>query len=152
MPGAAFGFDQVSILAEKLALQPFEPNATPLPESLAALSPARYHAIRFRAEASLWRDAGLPYQVQFFPRGSYFRHLISVNEIAGDTVSPVPYGGDLFDFAGAELTEPPPDDLGFGGFRLMHPLNGDQIGRAHVSTPVTNAHLVFSLLLAKNKK
>ncbi|HEY9550070.1 MAG TPA: glucan biosynthesis protein [Kiloniellaceae bacterium] len=127
MPGAAFGFDQVSILAEKLALQPFEPNATPLPESLAALSPARYHAIRFRAEASLWRDAGLPYQVQFFPRGSYFRHLISVNEIAGDTVSPVPYGGDLFDFAGAELTEPPPDDLGFGGFRLMHPLNGDHL-------------------------
>ena len=123
MPGAAFGFDQVNALAESLAVQPFEPNAAPLPEHLAQLTPTRYHSIHFRAEASLWRDQGLPYQVQFFPRGSYFRHLIAVNVIEGDKVSPLPYGGDLFDFAGAELSEPPPDDLGFGGFRLMYPLN-----------------------------
>src|SRR3546814_4009174 len=73
MPGAAFGFDQVSAAAESLAVKPFEPNAPPLPEHLAALTPVRYHSIHFRAETSLWRDAGLPYQVQFFPRGSYFR-------------------------------------------------------------------------------
>ena len=123
MPGAAFGFDQVSARAEELALSPFEPNAAPLPEDLASMSPARYHSIHFRAEASLWRGEGLPYQVQFFPRGSYFRHRISVNVIDGEKLSPLPYGRDLFDFTGAELPEPPPDDLGFGGFRLMFPLN-----------------------------
>ena len=123
MPGAAFGFEQVNARAETLATQPFEPNAAPLPEHLASLTPARYHSIHFRPEASLWRDQGLPYQVQFFPRGSYFRHYVSVNVIDGDQVTPLPYGGDLFDFTGAELTQPPPDDLGFGGFRLMYPLN-----------------------------
>src|SRR3546814_7435738 len=87
MPGAAFGFDQVSAAAESLAVKPFEPNAPPLPEHLAALTPVRYHSIHFRAEASLWRDDGLPYQVQFFPRGSYFRHRIAVNVVEGDKVS-----------------------------------------------------------------
>src|SRR3546814_2671020 len=57
------------------------------------------------------------------PRGSYFRHRIAVNVVEGDKVSPVAYGGDLFDFSGADLAEPPPDDLGFGGFRLMFPLH-----------------------------
>jgi periplasmic glucans biosynthesis protein len=123
MPGAAFGFDQVDALAKDLAVQSFEPNAEPLPEQLAALTPARYHSIHFRPEASLWRNDGVPYQVQFFPRGSYFRHLISVNVIDGNSVTPVSYGGDLFDFTGAELDVPPPDNLGFGGFRLMYPLN-----------------------------
>jgi glucans biosynthesis protein len=133
MPGAAFGFDQVSAIAESLAVQTFEPNAAPLPEHLASLTPARYHSIHFRAEASLWRGENVPYEVQFFPRGSYFRHLIAVNVIDGDKVSPLPYGGDLFDFTGAELAEPPPNDLGFGGFRLMYPLNrGDHLDEVAV--------------------
>lgn len=123
MPGAAFGFDQVRERAEILALESFEENAPPLPEHLAALTPERYHSIHFRQEAALWRDEGVPYQVQFFPRGSYFRHRIAVNVIEGEQVTQLPYGSDLFDFAGAELPEPPPDDLGFGGFRIMYPLN-----------------------------
>lgn len=123
MPGATFGFDEVAALAEELAVKPFEPNAPPLIEPLAALTPARYHSIHFRAEASLWRGEGVPYEVQFFPRGSYFRHQIRVNAVDGDQVSPVSYTSDLFDFTGAELASPPPDDLGFGGFRLMYPLH-----------------------------
>ena len=123
MPGAAFGFDQVNALAKNLAAEPFKPNAKPLPESLAELTPAQYHAIGFRAEASLWRDDAGPYQVQFFPRGSYFRHRTAINLIEGDTVSPIPYASDLFDFTAAGLAAPPPEDLGFAGFRLMYPLN-----------------------------
>src|SRR3546814_5005446 len=44
-------------------------------------------------------------------------------------------------------TLPPP--VGEGG-ALRLPWRGGQIGRAHVCTPVTNAHLVCRLLLEKN--
>lgn len=125
MPGAAFGFDQVSAMAERLAAEPFQPNAEPVPEHLAELTPDRYHAIRFRTEASLWRDDPVPYEVQLLPRGSYFRNQAAINVIDGDTIQAVPYSGDLFDFTEAGLAEPPPADLGFAGFRLMYPLNQD---------------------------
>src|SRR3546814_3624874 len=40
------------------------------------------------------------------------------------------------------------------GFQVpsINPDTGEQIGRAHVSTPVTNAHLVCRLLLEKKKR
>ena len=125
MPGASFGFDQVDERAKSLAEAPHKPGAKPLPEALTALTPEQFHAIRFHPEASLWRDDPEPYEVQFFPRGSYFRHETAINVIDGDSVQPVPYGSDLFDFSGAGLAEPPPEDLGFAGFRLMFPLNRD---------------------------
>src|SRR3546814_5266816 len=40
---------------------------------------------------------------------------------------------------------------GWGDAQIL-PLAGDEIGRAHVCTPVTNAHLVCRLLLDKKKK
>lgn len=123
MPGSAFGFDEIAQIASTLADEPFTPNAKLLPERLAQLSPEQYHAIRFHPEASLWRGEASPFQVQFFPRGSYFRHEIAVSEIDGDRVAPIIYSPELFDFAGAALPDAPPEDLGFAGFRLMYPLN-----------------------------
>ncbi len=125
MPGAGFGFDQVATMAERLASDTHKPNAKAMPDRLAELTPERYHAIRFNSEANLWRGEGLPFQVQFFPRGSYFRHQVAINVVDGDNIAPVAYTPDLFDFAGAELDQPPPEDLGFGGFRIIHPLNRD---------------------------
>src|SRR3546814_8303644 len=42
----------------------------------------------------------------------------------------------------------------FGSFygTLLNPTNDTEIGRAHVRTPVTNAHLVCRLLLEKKKQ
>jgi len=125
MPGAAIDFDAVNVMAADLAAAPFRPNADPLPESLAGLTPEQYHAIRFRPEATLWRDETLSFQVQFFPRGSYFRHAVAINVIDGEKVVAVPYDTNLFDFAAAGLPESPPERLGFAGFRLMYPLNQD---------------------------
>jgi glucans biosynthesis protein len=123
MPGAGFGFDQVSAMAEALASEPHKPNAPAMPDELAELTPVRYHAIHFNPEASLWRNAPSPFQVQFFPRGSYFRHQIAISVVDGSEIAPLAYSPELFDFAGAELQQPPPEDLGFGGFRIMYPLN-----------------------------
>ncbi|MEO3430352.1 glucan biosynthesis protein G [Pelagibius sp. CAU 1746] len=126
MPGTAFGFEQVDDMAATLAETPMRPNAKPLPEAMAQLTPQDYHAIRFRPEASLWRDEDVSFEVQFFPRGSYFHHAVTVNVLDGDSVTPLPYSPDVFDFSGAGLSEMPPQDLGFAGFRLMYPLNGEE--------------------------
>ena len=123
MPGASFGFDRVSAMAEALASEAFKPNAKPLEGVFSDLTPAQYHAIHFHPENSLWRDDAGPFEVQFFPRGSYFRHQVAINVVDGDVIQPLPYSNDLFDFTGAELADPPPEDLGFAGFRLMYPLN-----------------------------
>lgn len=125
MPGTNFGFDQVKEMAAALAGTPMQPNATPLPDSMATLTPEKYHAIRFHPEASLWREEASPFQVQLFPRGSYFRHAATINVVDGDGLSTVPYNPALFDFSGAALSEAPPEDLGFAGFRVMYPLNGN---------------------------
>src|SRR3546814_1935097 len=42
--------------------------------------------------------------------------------------------------------------VGSGRSRALGDVLDDQIGRAHVWTPVTNAHLVCRLLLDKNKR
>ena len=126
MPGSAFGFEQVDDMAASLATSPFRASAPELPEAMAELTPEEYHAISFHPEASLWRDEGLPFQVQFFPRGSYFHQAVAMNVVDGDEVTPLPYAPALFDFAGAGLTTPPPENLGFAGFRLMYPLNSGE--------------------------
>src|SRR3546814_1165405 len=67
---------------------------------------------------------------------------------------------DLLEFSAAEA-DPPADvfaDLGEDSFQCANRLatgavSADmEIGRAHVCTPVTNAHLVCRLLLEKQQK
>src|SRR3546814_5976293 len=59
-----------------------------------------------------------------------------------------PYGG--VDIAAAKrLCYPPPLGVTLWGMAAFPP---DEIGRAHVCTPVTNAHLVCRFLLEKTKK
>src|SRR3546814_10434420 len=51
--------------------------------------------------------------------------------------------------AGARVVPQHAGDAPVGGFGAV--ADDDEIGRAHVSTPVTNAHLVSRLLLAKQQ-
>lgn len=125
MPGSTFDFEKVSEMAAALASEPFQADPRPLPETLANMTPEQYNAIRFHPEATLWRDEPSVFRVQFLPRGSYFRREISIEIIDGEEIVPISYSPQFFDFAGAELPEAPPEDLGFAGFRLLYPLNRD---------------------------
>ncbi|NIA67495.1 glucan biosynthesis protein [Pelagibius litoralis] len=123
MPGSPFSLTQLRAKAAQLASQPHEPvDSIPLPEKLGELTPEQYHAIRFRPEASIWRDDQLPFQMQFFHRGSYFRQEVKISVIDGQQVSAIPYSSTLFDYANTDI-DGAPEDLGFAGFRLLHPLN-----------------------------
>lgn len=123
MPDRPFTFSLLRAEAARLAGEPYEPStAVPLPENLRQLTPQQYHAIRFRSEASIWRDERLPFQMQLFHRGSYFRQSVKVNVIDGQNIGAIPYASSLFDYSDSPIDQAP-DDLGFAGFRLLHPIN-----------------------------
>lgn len=132
IPGASaaqrFTFEDVRRRAAALARQPFEDKQDALPPGLRDLDYDAYRDIRFRPDRALWRDEGLPFQVQFFQRASFSfmtsaLDKVVVNVVEGHEVVPVRYSSDLFDFG---RTKPPakvPEGLGFAGFRVHYPLH-----------------------------
>ena len=66
---AEFAFEDVRMLAEKLAAQAFKPATNEIDESLLNLSYEQYQAIQFDHKQALWRKEGLPFQLEFFLPG-----------------------------------------------------------------------------------
>jgi glucans biosynthesis protein len=120
-----FTFADVRRRAETLAASSFAAPTDELPPGFQNLTYDQYRDIRFRPEKSLWRDEGLPFEVQLFPRGSIFSRKVIVNIVDAGEVIPIAYSNDLFDFGHNPVPENPPVDLGFAGFRLRYPLRQD---------------------------
>lgn len=119
----AFGFEDVARIAQERARQPYAAAPTPLPAELQSLDYDGYRDIRFRPDRSLWRDAQLPFEAQFFHRGLYQREPVRLHEITPAGVRPLGYASDDYDF-GRNLVQPRGwGDLGHAGFRLHYPLN-----------------------------
>ncbi len=126
VPGS-FTFANVVRRANELAQSPYEPDRPALPEFFANLNYDQYRDIRFRKEASLWRDQALPFQAQFFSRGFLYKDRVTINVIENGQVVPVEFMNDLFDYGKNELPTEVPHDMGFAGFRLHYPLNRDDL-------------------------
>lgn len=120
-----FTFADVHRRAAELAATPYVEPDDPLPDSLKNLNYDQYIDIRFRQEKSLWRDQGLPFEAQFFPRGFIHQKKVVINVVEGGEVKPLAYSNELFDYG---RNKPPADtlaDMGFAGFRLLYPLYRD---------------------------
>jgi glucans biosynthesis protein len=123
--GPHVNFRDVQVKAEAMAAQPFvESNA--LPPFLAGLDYDQYRDIRFRSEQSLWRAEKLPFEAQFFSRGSIFRNSVQIHVVTPEGSSTVQYTPAMFDFGRLQLPADVPGDLGFAGFRLHSPINVHQ--------------------------
>lgn len=121
-----FTFADVNRRADTLATQSYAPEDAPLPDVLRDLKYDEYRDIRFIGQKSLWRGEQLPFEVQFFSRGLFFRHRVQINIVDQGQVTPVLYSNDLFDFGrNKERFSNLPADLGFAGFRLLYPLHMD---------------------------
>lgn len=116
-------FDGLTVrrLAQSLAGAAYKAPDRGLPDAVAALSHDAYRAIRFDAGQSLWRGSGLPFEAQFFHRGSIYADRVDIAEVFDGRARPVRYRPDMFDFGA--LPRPAAEDLGFAGFRLHAPLN-----------------------------
>ena len=117
-----FDIDTVARLARARAQRPFVPPFARLPDRLAHASYDAYRAIRNRPDQALWRDQGLPFQVEFFHRGYGFADRVDLFEVAGGRATPIAYDPGRFESDQIPLDGLPPD-LGYAGFRLHAPIN-----------------------------
>jgi len=121
-PALAFDFDEVTAKAKSLAAQPYQDPVATVPEWLAQLSYDQWRDIRFRAERALWRDRGLPFEVQFFHPGLYYDRIVALSEVDSAGVHPITFSPGHFDYGRNDIASRVPQDLGFAGFRLHYPI------------------------------
>src|SRR5262249_54235019 len=118
----AFGFDDVSREAERLARLPYRepPAADP---ALVGMSYDAYRKQRFRPEYSTWRGSGTPFELQYFPLGRSNSRAVTMFGVVGDDVRPLELPPAAFENA---LTSR------FSGWRLNHwiqqPRRSDELG------------------------
>ncbi len=120
---AEINFEYVRDLAVKRAAEPYRAPEARLPPRIAKLTYDDYRKIEFRRDHALWGAGGLPFQVQLFPRGGLFTDRVTLHEFSRTHVQVVPF--DAAHFKLGDIPDLPalPDNLGYAGFKLLHPLN-----------------------------
>ncbi|MCX5514321.1 glucan biosynthesis protein D [Kaistia algarum] len=113
----------VSEIARRLSRVPYAAPASRLPDVLQNLTYDQYRDIRFKSASAVWADAGLPFQLQLFHPGFYFKDPIEVAIIQDGVAKHLPYSTDLFDFGPLVPKGIPNTDLGFAGIRIHGALN-----------------------------
>jgi glucans biosynthesis protein len=122
----AFTFEDVSVLAQIQARQPYRDSSRKAPAQLQALSYDQYRDIRFRPDRALWRKDKLPFEVMFFHLGKFQKNAVRIDEITRQGTQHIPYRAADFDFGKNKLSPQSWGDLGFGGFRAHYPLNSSE--------------------------
>ncbi len=117
---AAFDAQTVRRMARALSETDYKAPDTRVPGDLEKLNYDAYRQIRFDPGQSLWRNQGLPFEVQFFHRGSIFAQRVDINEVVNGRTQPLRYRPEQFNFG---PTPRPEGDLGYAGFRVHAPLN-----------------------------
>jgi glucans biosynthesis protein len=120
LAGDAFEFEDVRAMAQALAAKPFQPSREELPAELLRLSYVEHRAIRFNQQKALWKDEKLPFEIEFFHPGYFHKQVVTLHQIDGDRVGQIPFNAEFFDYGTNRLRLP--QDLGFAGFRVTHPL------------------------------
>jgi len=109
-------------MARDAAGKPFKAPDSKLPAHLNDLDYDHYRAIRFLPDRALWRGEKLPFEVQFFHRGFFYKNRVDIYEVANGQATKIAYQPDNFSFGDTPPTKPGVD-LGFAGFRLHTPIN-----------------------------
>lgn len=113
----------VTEIARRLSRVPFAAPASRLPDVLQNLTYDQYRDIRFKTAASVWQGSGLPFTLQLFHPGFYFKEPIEVAIVKDGEAKHLPYSTDLFDFGPLVPKGIPNTDIGFAGIRIHGPLN-----------------------------
>jgi glucans biosynthesis protein len=124
---ATVTFDYVRALAEADVTVPYQAPGDDLPARLGALTYDEYRDIRFRPSEALWRDDGLPFQLQFFHRGGLFRDKVTIREFSPTHEQVIPFVRDFFSYDPATDVGRLHSSLGYAGFRVHTPLNRPEL-------------------------
>lgn len=117
-------FDPASVrqMAKDLAQKAFRTPDQNVPAALKDIGYDGYRKIRFVPERALWRNEGLPFQLQMFHRGFFYTDRVDLYEVADGKASAIVYAPDLFTFDDVKAPDPG-SDLGFAGFRIHARIN-----------------------------
>jgi glucans biosynthesis protein len=113
----------VTELARKLAKAAYEPPPNELPPEIRDLTYDQYRDIRFKPAAAIWAGEGMPFQLQFFHRGFYYKDEIDFSIVKDGKAAHLPYSQQMFDFGPLVPRPLPQGDIGFAGFRIHGPIN-----------------------------
>lgn len=116
--GVAFNKEWLRTEAKRLAEADYVQPAAKLPAWVTGLDWDGYQSIRFRDDQALWREEGLPFQAKLFHLGLFFKHPVTIHEVADGLAKPIHYSKDLFDYGKGVKVPGKVGDLGFAGFRV----------------------------------
>lgn len=124
----AFNFEELAGRAQTLAAEPYRQPESPLPKELLELSYDQYRDIRFKPDKSIWRNRDLPFELQLFHTGLYFKHPVRINLITASGVQPFPFKPELFDYGrlNPQLDPSKYRDIGYAGLRIHTNLNNSE--------------------------
>lgn len=114
-----FSFADVKALAQRRALDAWQPPADKLPPQLRKLTPAQELGIFWNDKYRLWRKKGLPFQVDFYPLSNDVHMPVAINTVDRHGANRLPYSTSFFRF-NFPINPPLPGDLGYGGFYVRY--------------------------------
>lgn len=119
-------FSSVIERAQQLAESAYQTPEQSLPQVLRDINYDTYRQIRFNPDHAYWKDDS-PFSLQLFHSGFIFQHPVDLNVIENDSVTPLPYSADDYNYDGdaATLLEHDLSGSDHAGFRLHYPINND---------------------------
>lgn len=117
-----FSPDTVKRLAKSLSEKPYQAPEENLPAPLNNMTYEQYRDIHFRPDEAIWKGTKLPYQMQMFHRGFYYKSKVELALVNGNLATHLAYNPEYFN-VGSVFNQPlPKGDIGYSGFRLHYPI------------------------------
>ncbi len=116
-----FGFPNVVAEAKRLAGESWSPEE-PIPEALQQIDKTTYRHISFKPDQEFWSDTR--FRLRPIAAGFVYRRPVRLFEIEGENVHPIPFDKSQFDWPSTEFEQGVPANLGFAGFSLSYPIDG----------------------------
>lgn len=116
------------VIAKAEALAGKEYQAPPqIPRFMRELNYDQYQGIRFKPENSLWQDSDSDFNAMLVPPGLFYTHPVTINIVKQGEIEPLPFSKSHFTYPTTEVEQQVPADLGYAGFKLTFPLEGEDI-------------------------
>ena len=119
--GRPFSFERLIERTRQMAGEAYQaPPRTP--DSMAQIPVDVYERVGFKPEALVWADSP-SYRLGFFLPASIYREPVTISIVEDGVAHRVEMRADMFDLSGVDQRDQIQDNLGFGGLRVLYPLD-----------------------------
>ncbi|PWG62988.1 glucan biosynthesis protein [Sediminicurvatus halobius] len=119
-PAQPFTFEALRRRARDLAARPYQAAPAPHSDLLDAIDYDASQRIRYRPEATLWRDKPSAPPLQLFHPGRHAQRPVGIHLVSDGQARRVRFDPALFDYGATGIGERLPEGVGFAGFRALH--------------------------------